>query len=310
VTVHDTYSKRRKRQLGNLPDVWEYEEFPENFRVQVVYLMQDALGSIEQIRKVRWVGRAYTSIVEALRRELGVMQLPTGKLPLGNIGEELAGFLRTAQDPDHFLDAVELIFQQAQAMDREAAQFDKNFHDPYRIAAAIAELNVRFGEHALGYKYDNGFLMRADSQVIHKEVVRPALKLLTSPAFAGAEEEFHEAFEHHRHGREKDALNWCLKALESTLKVICSQRNWPPHGQAKDLLNTIFANGLIEPLWQSEFAGLRSVLESGVPTARNKLGGHGQGADQIQVPGYLAAFVIHQTAAAILFLLEAHTQQP
>lgn len=63
-------------------------------------------------------------------------------------------------------------------------------------------------------------------------------------------------------------------------------------------------------MWQSEFSGLRCVLESGVPTARNKLGGHGQGAQIVTVPGYLAAFVIHQTAAAIVFLVEAHKAKP
>ncbi len=62
------------------------------------------------------------------------------------------------------------------------------------------------------------------------------------------------------------------------MKIRCAARGWSQAGQMKDLPNTVFTEGLIEPMWQSEFSGLRFVLESGVPTARNKLGGHGQGA--------------------------------
>jgi hypothetical protein len=98
--------------------------------------------------------------------------------------------------------------------------------------------------------------------------------------------------------------------LESTLKVICGTRRWPDAGQAKDLLDTVFTQGLIDPIWKSEFAGLRSVLESGVPTARNKLGARGQGAALVTVPGYLAAFVLHQTVAAIVFFVEADKAKP
>jgi len=60
---------------------------------------------------------------------------------------------------------------------------------------------------------------------------------------------------------------------------------------------------------QSSLLGLRSVLES-VPTTRNKLSGHGQGTQQIQITEETAAFVIHSTAANILFLAEREKQLP
>ena len=103
-------------------------------------------------------------------------------------------------------------------------------------------------------------------------------------------------------------MTWALKSFESTLKIICEQRNWAfaGKGQAKDLIDAVFKNELIDPIRQSEFGALRSTLESGAPTGRNRLGGHGQGSDPITVPGYLAAYVLHQTAAAIVFLVEAH----
>lgn len=52
-------------------------------------------------------------------------------------------------------------------------------------------------------------------------------------------------------------------------------------------------------------SGLRSLLESGVPTVRNRLSGHGQGEKPTEVPNYVAAYVLHMTASAIVFLGKA-----
>jgi hypothetical protein len=42
-----------------------------------------------------------------------------------------------------------------------------------------------------------------------------------------------------------------------------------------------------------------------VPTGRNKLSGHGQGSTPKDVPDHLAAYMLHMTASAIVFLAEA-----
>jgi hypothetical protein len=47
------------------------------------------------------------------------------------------------------------------------------------------------------------------------------------------------------------------------------------------------------------------LLESGVPTARNRLGGHGQGAKPTSVPDHIVAYLLHMTASTIVFLIEA-----
>ena len=53
---------------------------------------------------------------------------------------------------------------------------------------------------------------------------------------------------------------------------------------------------------------LRSVLESGLPTVRNKTkgSGHGQGKELINIPGHLAAYALHLAASNIVLLVEAH----
>jgi len=62
---------------------------------------------------------------------------------------------------------------------------------------------------------------------------------------------------------------------------------------------------LIPAFWQNQMAGLRSLLEGGVPTARNRLGGHGQGESVQVVPLFMVSYVLHMTAAAIVFVADA-----
>jgi hypothetical protein len=171
-------------------------------------------------------------------------------------------------------------------------------------------LNARFREHGVGFQFADGEIIRVDSELIHAEVVKPALALLHTKDFAGAQAEFLKAHEHYRHGNSKEALAECLKALESTMKVICAKRKWThtPQATSSALIQVCFDNGLIPAFWQSHFAALRSLLEGGVPTARNRLGGHGQGSAVVEVPAHIVAYVLHMTAASIVFLVETERQ--
>jgi hypothetical protein len=152
--------------------------------------------------------------------------------------------------------------------------------------------------------------MRVDSQLIHSEVVRPALQFLSGKDFKGANQEFLSAHEHYRSRKYKECLNDCLKVFESTMKSICAKRGWPhqPNDTAKALLDVLFQQGLIPSFMQSHFTGLRSTLEAGVPTVRNKLGGHGQGSSEVVVPEFVAAYTLHLTATNILLLAQANKE--
>jgi hypothetical protein len=147
---------------------------------------------------------------------------------------------------------------------------------------AISDLNQRFQNHAIGYQYANGQIIRIDSQYVHAEAVKPALAVLQEPGFSGAQDEFMQAHRHYREGNNKEAINEALKAFESTMKCICERRHWnydKTKATAKPLLDVLFANALVPAFLQSSFAGLRSVLEGGVPTTRNRTSGHGQGSE-------------------------------
>jgi Domain of unknown function (DUF7014) len=104
----------------------------------------------------------------------------------------------------------------------------------------------------------------------------------------------------------------CLKTLESTLKTICTKRKWAfnPTDTAKPLLDLCFQNSLIPGYLQAHYSSIRASPESGVPTLRNKLGGHGQGTQVVDVPPHYASYMLHLTATTIHFLVEAEKALP
>ena len=100
--------------------------------------------------------------------------------------------------------------------------------------------------------------------------------------------------------------------------AICDMRGWPYNDgdTISRLIAVIFDHKLIPDYMQSHFSGLRkaldvrkglrSTLESGVPTLRNNLSGHGGGTEDVPVPEYIAAYTLHLTASNILFLAKAN----
>jgi len=154
--------------------------------------------------------------------------------------------------------------------------------------------------------------VKADSEYLHSEVIKPALTLLADKRYTGAQKEFLNAHQHYRKGENEQAISEVLKAFESTMKSICAKRKWvhKDTDTAKQLLDVCVREGLIPAALQSEFSALRSVLESGIPTIRNKQGGHGAGVAPRHVPSYLAAYALQLAAASIVFLAAAEKDIP
>ena len=314
MAIFDLFSKRQKQLRGEMPDVYVYDAIPQPLKVQIVHIWRDTLGDASAYHdEYRGAKRAYKSIVDTLCREYGLFALPSAQKHYGdrNYLSELANHLLQENEVEKALDAIELSFRYIDRLTRKFDYLHKQ-NASQAADAAIAELNDRFKEHGVGFQFVGDEIIRVDSQLVHAEVVKPALALLNGPGFAGPQAEFLKAHEHYRHGNSKEALTEALKSLESVVKVICAKRKWAhaPNATSKQLLDVLFQNGLIPTFWEQHFSALRSTLESGVPTARNRLGGHGQGATVTKVPAFLAAYVLHLTASAIVFLVEAEKAHP
>lgn len=304
--ILDIYSKRQNKLRGGEPDVYQYDHLPAPLRVQIVHAMCDALGRPGEFAS----HDCWHQINDALCREYGLFSLPTANTHgRRNFFNEVADYLLKTEDTEKVLDVVELCFRTVDTVSRSFQFMGR--HDANKIAdGAVDELNRRFQEHGVGYQFINGEILRVDSQLLHIEVVKPALRLLESKDYAGPQEEFMRAHEHYRHGNAKEALNECLKSFESLMKAICAKRGWKISGKetASSLIKVCMDNGLIPAFWQTQFTSLKSLLEGAVPAGRNNLAGHGQGAETTTVPAYLVSFMLHMTGSCLVFLASAEEQ--
>ena len=313
--IIDLFSKRQKRNRGEVPDVYQYETIPQELRVQVIHLLEGVFQIVHygdnvgehhptQDEATKWI---YMRIQETLCDEYGVFTLGNRHDP---DEDSVFNFLLQTEETEKVVDVIELAFRYIELyIDRVVHQNEYVVTSERKISPddAIAKLNHRFREHGVGYQYESGQVIRVDSQLIHSKVVRPALQMLSDPMYKGANAEFLSAHKHYRKGRYKECLNDCLKAFESCIKAICAKRGWhyTERDTASRLIAIVFEKELIPTFMQSHFTGLKSTLESGVPTVRNRLSGHGQGAEEILVPEYVAAYALHLTASNILLLAKA-----
>ena len=299
------FSNIQRKLRGEVWDVYRYDELPDELRVQIVQIWRATFGD-QNFRVEQPPFDVYEQIAQVLRHENGVFQLPSDDPYPANPLTEIVNYFRQLEDVEKALDVVQVAFAIMGEYKRELLS-QKQHAGTYSASTAIENLNYRFKEHGVGYEFNHPHIFQVDSEFIHSEIVKPALGLLNERYLSGAREEFIKAHEFYRRGESKDAIANCLKAFESTMKAICKKRNWECGSKpiANTLIGICFKNGLVPQIWQQQYSSLEKILKSGVPPARNNLGGHGQGGSVVTVPDYLVAYVMHMTASAIVFLAEA-----
>jgi hypothetical protein len=310
MAIYETFSKRQKKlSTQGVSDPYSYDNFPAPLRVQVVNLLTSILGEFYYYdtlgqKRTRSVSSSRWNLLHnTLAHEYGVFELAGG----ANTKEKCINFILKTEMVSASIDFVEIGFRLIQGIAKQYSE-KGDVQNQKQCEEAIQELNYRLREHSLGYQFEEGRIVRVDSQFIHDEVVKPALFFLHGIGFTGASEEFLHAHEHYRAKRYPEAIVGALKAFESTMKGICDERNWtyPQSVTSKGLIEIIFSKELVPSALESQFSGLRSVLESGLPTVRNKQGGHGQGKNPVTIPSYMAAYALHLAASNIVMLIEAH----
>lgn len=304
--IYDLFSKRRKRLKGDVPDVLVYDIISQKLKVQIVHIVRDAFGEYTgYYQNSSTVEKAFKTVQEAFCREYGLFHL-------GTTGQEtyqsqVLNYLLNSRNVEEIIDIVELCFQYI------IGYIEANLNY-YRSSAsiklapqeAVQELNDRFKEHGVGYQFDGGRVIRFDSTYVHSEITKPVISLLWNSKFIGANEEYFKAHEHYRHGRNKECLTECLKAFESAMKIICKEKGWAfnKNDTSRKLIQVCFKNQLVPTFTQNQFTSLQNLLESGVPTIRNKLGGHGQGAIPQKVDDEMARYGLNLVGVNIIFLVE------
>ena len=270
-----------------------------------MHIIRDAIGVDKEIYgHPDRPYQGYEFIHNTLCREYGIFVLIDKN---SSYEENVLNFLLKTDNYEMVLDVIELSFKFINVIISD--DFDNYIYNTkVKLSPknAINELNDRFKENAVGYQFESDELIKFDSTYVHSEITKPTISLLQNNIFRGANEEYLKAHEHYRHGRNKECLTDCLKAFESTMKVICKEKGWTfaQTDTSRKLIQICFQNGIVPSFTQNQFTSLQNLLESGVPTIRNKLGGHGQGQVPQKVDDEMTRYGLNLTGVNILFLIE------
>lgn len=296
-----------QRQRGEeVSDVLQYDDLPESFRNQFFRIISDIGRYDEHTRMdiLRTLDNEYC-------REKGLKHLGIHDSDFRN-GVELnfSEYIDSAPTSE-LLDLIDFVcsalYRFIQNPRGRAYLSEQKIQT---INKLFKELNGRFKQHNLGYEVINGQLVRIDNQVVHAQYVKPALQLLCDKEFAGAEEEYRNAFEARRAGNNKDAILNAGKCFESVMKIICRKK------YNADVDNCA-AGALLDKLEQKEFfpkymnkhfEKIVDTLRFSVPTVRNKVAGHGQGSEITEAPDYLVDYVLGLVAVNSVLLVKLYKE--
>lgn len=194
--VSDLFSKRQKRLRGEYPDTYQYENIDRKFRIQVVHIIEDTIGTDGKKRYETVTDKVYAYIHKTLCKEYGVFRLEERNELYSSA---ISNYFLREENHERCLDIIELSFYVIDTYVRQNRfSFEKEGGATQEPDDAIEELNARFKEFGIGYQFEAGKLARIDSQFIHSEAVKPVLHLLgKDEKYAGANNEFLSAHEHY-----------------------------------------------------------------------------------------------------------------
>lgn len=298
--IYEPYSRRMKNAAEDKSDVYTYDKIPLKFRNQVIYIAEDVLfnSDWEEIRTI-------------MVRELGVVNLAVSKgCYKYTAKEECQVFIRNCKEYENVLDIIELIARVISI---------KLQYDNKRLEEVIKELNYRFKDNDLGYQFINDELIRVDNELIHKDIIKPAIKLLYDEDFKGVCKEFFEAHDDYRNQKYESAITNVEKAFESTMKTICEKLNYKydkERDNASTLIGRLQTNNFIPKYEQAGFNDLNNLMKNlknslgnNLPVIRNKISAHGAGVEVRQVSEYIVEYAINMCATNIVYLVKTYQEK-
>jgi hypothetical protein len=220
-------------------------------------------------------------------------------------------------NPTEFFDFIEVSFKVECAWHIFSEEREKDFVDvlndmfrfenaPYQVTPGVFrhEKNPRttgpMSGGTLLIRVAFPKVVRVDEEVAHTQAILPALSALSSPEYAGANDEFRKALEDYRKGDYEDCLVKCGSSFESTLKVLC-RMNKVSFDPNKDT-----AGPLLDKLLTKSHLDTATFKEPLIVIARmrNRLSAaHGGGSTARTVPHHVAQYALTSTAAAIVLLV-------
>jgi hypothetical protein len=206
-------------------------------------------------------------------------------------GQQIRWLVTSGAGPLVF-DAIELAFSHMADADKE----------PFR-----QKLNSLLELHGCPWRFTDGEFFMLDADFVGARLAMTAQEALSANNFAGAADEYAQAQRKLASGELKDAIGDACKSFESVLKVLTGQAQVNADRLTKAFASQAYLADLPADL-QEPF---RNTVLMALPFLRNKLAGHGQGPDVIEVPTIYGELAVQLSAAFHNFLLAKHiARQP
>lgn len=308
--VFDPYSRRNQDSSQAESQDPIYDNIPETVRNQIVHIWNGSIGHYSPYRRPPSAikqdnNEAWKALYDVVCREKGLLQLSNSP---SNHRDDCIEYLLNQSNVDDVLDIIEisfLIILKCNEIDRHRAEM-MGIKQPANDA--IHELNSRFKNANIGYRFESGQIIRTDNLATHEKIVRPTLSLLTDRRFSGAAGEFSAALKHYRNGNYRDSITAANSAFESTLKTIFKIKQWDydQGATAARLLQSARKNGLFADYMEKSFDQLIGTLKSGLTPIRNReSSSHGQGPEPKDPRDHVAEYALNLCASQILFLVKS-----
>ncbi|MBW7732821.1 STM4504/CBY_0614 family protein [Enterobacter hormaechei] len=287
------FSRRRSEALGEVNDVFTYDHIPREARVQIATSWQKIVYQSSELPR---------SLYKFICEELGIHNLP------------VTNRLNSWGDSDPFIDLVNFFCDSRDCTDEVCIDIidmvsfvmHKTF-SPYRndlIQPVVDKINFRLQSHGIGYRIEEGNLIRIDTEYTHNQIIKPSIATLGSfKKYQSAFDQFILAFDHFKANKLEESIVSACKAYESTLKIILKDNKIQLSGNEtiSQLVPKLFTLDGIPAFLQDGNLKLSGMLQAYIGTIRNKIAAHGSDEPR-NIDIELVNFMLNMTGSNILFL--------
>lgn len=160
-------------------------------------------------------------------------------------------------------------------------------------------LNQLLSEEEVPWRMLDGEVILLDEAFARSDLAARADDSIRRAGFAGALAELRRARNHVVDGDGRDAVHSAGSAFESVLMAMLGA----DRGKAAKLLADLNRSGYLDDLPKELRERFAKQVLGATPWMRNELGGHGQGADTVEIPPAYAQLAIDLAAAFSHFLI-------
>ena len=267
-------------------------EIPDESRSKIIKCLEknNHSSGINYDPNNQWISTIIEETILEWLNEYGVDEISeSNEISKGNYHSEFQ-FLITNYGAASIFDFIEIAMKHMERDNRENCRI---------------KINQIFDIHECPWRISDGEFFKLDANFMGERLSANAHDALAANTFTGAAQEFAKARQLLGANEVKDSILYAGKSFESVMKVMTGLN----HANADKLIQAMLTQGYFDDLPDGFKSGFGEQVLKTLPTMRNKLSGHGQGSDIIEIPAAYGELSIQLAAAFHNFLITKHLER-